>query len=181
MYLSPAELTRTQLTALEHAFTTGRILLDTTERIAELGFRFGRAKLDQRARHAERLGNPDEAHRIAGEWIGENQSLAAAAGEDLLRTLVQGNQALIAASQAQLRALDETLLAGLNRDEQDTPPELGFAYGLVKRSIRRAEDALETFGSVVARSALAAEEQAEQVLNAVRLPVAPRKPRRKAA
>ncbi len=173
MYFSPNEVANTHHQIIDHLHGATRVFLDTTEQLASLGFRASRARIAQGAKQASDLATPKdtlESTFLPGHWLNERQSMLAESTEELMHILIQSNQAMIDASQANLRMLDRVLVSGLERDERSAPLELGFAFGLLKRSIWRTESTLDGLATTVAKSVSNVGKQVEQVLDAVQEP-----------
>lgn len=173
MYFSPNEVANTHHQIIDHTYGTTRAFLDTTEQLAALGFRASRARIAQRVKQASELATPtlDQAPTfLPGQWLSEHQAMLAESSEELMRILIQGNQAMIDASQTNMRMLDRVLVNGIERDERSAPLELGFAFGLLKRSIWRTESTLGDLATTITKSVSSVGKQVEQVLDAVQEP-----------
>lgn len=180
MYLSSAEVAQTRDHALHNLLAASTACVAAGERLTTLFAQAGRDALARGGKQWSRLLDGGEPPLLAADfWLGGLDTGPARLLEEAFDVLGNVHTAMLQAAEAQVRVFDEIVFATIERTRKSSPWEGEIALGVLKTTLRSAENTLHGITDTAIHTVEVAETQVKQVAESLAEPAPAPVPARK--
>lgn len=165
MYLTPHEIAQGREHALNNLLGLSTACLEAGQRFSELFASAGRDTLHAGSQHLNRFGHgqlDNLSHFPADFWC-EHSARSSKLLDQACAIVGDTHKMLILSAEAQLRAVDEMLLAGLERAAKSGPWESEIALNALRTSWQTAGNTLRGMSIAAVDTVTLAEQEVHQI------------------
>lgn len=168
MYLSPTEVAQSRDHTLHNLLAVSTACIDAGGRLSQLLAEAGRQALAHGGQQVHRLlGGSSSSLFSADFWLDGLQAAPTKLVEGTFDILGSTHTAMLQAAEAQVRVFDQIVFTTIDRARKSSPWEGEIALGVLKTTLKSAENTLHGITDTAIQTVELAESQVRQVADSL--------------